>query len=435
MDMMQFQRQTTQLAMTQRMQESLRILQMNNADLSEFLVAQALENPCLEVRVPDGASVAPALPSRGIQNAVDRDAFATVEAEPVSLLAHVGAQIDLAFFDAGDRRIALAFAEALEPSGWLGQSVAEIAASAGVDEDEATLILDRLQAFEPAGLFARSLAECLALQLDDQGLLTWELRTMLDHLHLVAEGKLADLARRCDCEIEHIRENLALIRSLNPKPGEAFEHGRLPIQPPDLRVLRGKDGWEVELTRAQLPRISLGEVTPTGESAADAWLARAQSQARWLMRAVERRQTTLLRTAVCLVRHQSAFLDHGPRALKPLSMDEVAQELELHPSTISRATATRLIETPRGLIPLKNFFSRSVSSDGPEAPQSQDALMALVGEIVAREDRTRPLSDDAIVKQAKAAGAVLARRTVTKYREALGIPSSYDRKRAAAAAC
>ncbi|WP_096784895.1 RNA polymerase factor sigma-54 [Rhodobacter sp. CZR27] len=433
MDMMQFQRQTTQLAMTQRMQESLRILQMSNADLTEYLVSQALENPCLDVRVPEGASVAPALPSRGIQNAVDRDAFATVEAQPVSLLAHVEEQIDLAFFDPGDRRIALAFAEALEPSGWLGLPVAEIAASAGVEEDEALAILDRLQAFEPVGLFARSLAECLALQLEDQGLLTWELRTMLDHLHLVGEGKLPELARRCDCKVAHIRENLALIRSLNPKPGEAFEHGRLPIQPPDLRVLRGKEGWEVELTRAQLPRVSVGVVSETGQSAADAWLSRAQSQARWLMRAVERRQTTLLRTAACLVRHQQAFLDHGPRALKPLSMDEVALELELHPSTISRATATRLIETPRGLIPLRNFFSRSVASDGPDAPQSQDALMALVGEIISREDRAKPLSDDAIVKAAKASGAVLARRTVTKYREALGIPSSYDRKRAAAA--
>lgn len=115
-------------------------------------------------------------------------------------------------------------------------------------------------------------------------------------------------------------------------------------------------------------------------------------------------------------------------------MEEVALELDLHPSTISRATATRLIETPRGLIPLRAFFSRSVSSDGPEAPQSQDALMALVRDIIAREDRTKPFSDDAIVKQAKLAGAVLARRTVTKYRETLGIPSSYDRKRAAAAA-
>ncbi|AZB54694.1 RNA polymerase sigma-54 factor [Cereibacter sphaeroides] len=434
MDMMQFQRQTTQLAMTQRMQESLRILQMSNADLADYLTAQALENPCLEVRVPEGASVAPALPSRGIQAGLDRDAFATVEGQPPSLLAHVEAQIDLAFFDPGDRRTALAFAEALEPSGWLGQPVSEVAAAAEVEEEEALVILERLQAFEPAGLFARSLAECLALQLEDLGLLTWELRTMLDHLPLLAERRIADLARRCDCEPEHIRENLALIRSLSPKPGEAFAADRTPIQPPDVRVLRGPEGWEVELTRAQLPRIRVSEAGDTGDRQADAWLTRARSQARWLERAVERRQATLLRTAVCLVRHQAEFLDQGPRALRPLSMEEVALELDLHPSTISRATATRLIETPRGLIPLRAFFSRSVASDGPEAPQSQDALMALVRDIIAGEDRTKPFSDDAIVKQAKLAGAVLARRTVTKYRETLGIPSSYDRKRAAAAA-
>lgn len=433
MDMMQFQRQTTQLAMTQRMQESLRILQMSNADLADYLTAQALENPCLEVRVPEGASVAPALPSRGIQAGLDRDAFATVEGQPPSLLAHVEAQIDLAFFDPGDRRTALAFAEALEPSGWLGQPVSEVAAAAsggggGAGHPRAVAGFGARGPLRPvAGRMPRAAA---------RGSGAADLGAAHDARPSAASGRGADRRSRPPLRLRaraYPRESGADPQP-EPQAGRGLR-GRPHADPAARRARAARPGgWEVELTRAQLPRIRVSEAGDTGDRQADAWLARARSQARWLERAVERRQATLLRTAVCLVRHQADFLDQGPRALRPLSMEEVALELDLHPSTISRATATRLIETPRGLIPLRAFFSRSVSSDGPEAPQSQDALMALVREIIAREDRTKPFSDDAIVKQAKLAGAVLARRTVTKYRETLGIPSSYDRKRAAAAA-
>ena len=428
MDMMHIQRQTTGLAMTQRMQASLRILQMTNADLCDYLAAEALGNPCLDVRLPESGSAGLAPPARAgsVQAGADRDAFARIEAAPVSLEAHVLAQIDTGFFG-DDRRIALAFAEALEPSGWLGETVAEVAARCRVEEAEAGAVLEHLQRFDPPGLFARDLAECLTLQARDRDLLTWEMQTILGHLDLLAAGRFAELARLCDAEEADIRAALALIRSFQPKPGEGFASDRPPIQPPDLRVTRGPLGWKVELSRSQLPRLRVS-AAGVADPAAQVWLARAESAARWLQRAVERRQSTLLRTAGCLVAHQTAFLEQGARQLLPLSMEEVAAELSLHPSTISRATAARLIETPRGLIPLRAFFSRSVVAEGPAAPQSQDALIALVGEIVAAEDRRKPLSDDAIVKRAREAGAVLARRTVTKYREALGIPSSYERR-------
>ncbi|MDT8854284.1 RNA polymerase factor sigma-54 [Paracoccaceae bacterium Fryx2] len=431
MEMNRFQRQTTSLAMTTKMQAALRILQMSNTDLTAYLTEQALENPCLDLRPPKN----PPGPVR-TGPAIDWDEIGALQDAPPSLYAHVAAQLPLAFDRDEDHAIALAFTGALEPSGWLGTPVAEIAAACGVPEPAAEAVLARLQGLEPAGLFARSLAECLRLQLCDQGLLTWEMETILDHLDLLAAGRIDALATLCDADPDDIRRARATIRSLNPKPGEAFSDVRAPVQPPDLCVRHRDGAWEVDLNRSHLPRLRLTDDTlPAPDAATRAYLAQAAGQARWLVRAVERRQATLLRTAACLVRHQSAFLEHGPRHLRPLSMEDVAAELSLHPSTISRATATRLIETPRGTLPLKALFSRSVAAETVSGAQSQDALIALVGEIVAAEDRTRPLSDAAIVTLAREAGAMLARRTVTKYRESLGIPSSYDRRRIAASAC
>lgn len=428
MDMNQFQRQTTALAMTPRMQEALRILQMNNLDLSDYLAGQALENPCLDLRPPKAPRLIAA------SGAPDWDEVAALQEARPSLFAHVAAQIPLAFDSVEECRVAMVFAEALEPTGWLGLPVEIVAEQAGVGPAEAAAVLARLQQLEPAGLFARSLAECLRLQAEDRGLLTWELDTVLAHLDLLAAGRLSELAGLCDGTVQDIRASLAILRSLDPKPGEAFSADRAPVQPPDLRACFRDGAWEVELNRSNLPRLRLtGDTLPdvTGNSAAGDYLSRARSSARWLLQAVERRQTTLLRTAACLVRHQAGFLDHGPRHLRPLSMDEVAAELSLHPSTISRATSSRMIETPRGTVPLKAFFSRAFVPDNAAEAQSQDAMIALVGEIVAAEDRAHPLSDAAIVALANASGAALARRTVTKYREALGIPSSYDRKRSA----
>lgn len=429
MEMMLSQRQTQGLAMTAKMQAALRILQMGHLDLAAFLANEAVENPCLEVRLPESL---PPLPSgvAGGARVVDWDAVAALESGKPSLHEHVAGQIALAFPHPALRRIALAFAEALEPTGWLGLSAEAVAANLGVPATVAEAVLARLQQFEPAGLFARNLAECLKLQAEDKGLLTWELSVILDNLAMIAEGRIAELAELCDGTPADVRAALVSIRGLDPKPGLAFAAPEAPIQPPDLRILRKGDAWEVELNRAILPSLRVSDGGDTAsDAAARAWLARARSRARWLVRTVERGQTTLLMTAAFLVRHQGAFLDQGPRALRPLTTEEVAGELGLHPSTISRTVAHRMIETPRGTMPLKAFFSRpfvpGTGSDGP----SQDALIALVRDIVAGEDAANPLSDAAIVRRAEATGVQLARRTVTKYREMLGIPSSYDRRR------
>ncbi|MBN2907736.1 MAG: RNA polymerase factor sigma-54, partial [Rhodobacteraceae bacterium] len=368
----------------------------------------------------------------GAAGAQDWDQVAALQSHAPSLYDHVTGQIALAFDKPGQLRVALAFAEALEPTGWLGSPVEAVAATCRVPVAMAQAVLTRLQQFEPAGIFARSLAECLKIQAEDQGLLTWELSVILDNLPMLAEGRIADLADLCDGTPDDVRAALAAIRGLDPKPGLAFAAPDPPILPPDLRVRRHGTGWEVELNKSTLPSLRLNAAPDdNGDAAARAYLARARSSARWLMRAVERRQTTLLGAAVCLVRRQGGYLDHGPRELRPLTIDDVAEEMGVHPSTVSRAVSGRLIETPRGTVPLRAFFSRAIAPGTGDAGPSQDAALAFLGDLVAAENPARPLSDAAIVEQARAAGVCLARRTVAKYRDMLGIPSSYERRRRA----
>lgn len=416
------QRQT--LVMTTRMQAAVRILAMSNQALAEHLESAARDNPYVELRLPSSF--------RG--GATDFDAVAALAEAPAGLQSHVARQIELTFRAPRDRAIAEAFAEALEPTGWLGASLAEIARAARCSLEKAEDILAELQEFEPAGLFARTLSECLRLQARDQGLLDGAMRAVLDHLPLVAEGKLAELARIAGAEPAAIAAAIRQLRSFDPKPGLAYADAPAPIQPPDLTIRRGRAGWEVELNRSELPAVSIAEgLDPEAiaDAAARSYARDALSAARWLEKTVARRHGTLLKVAVAIVRRQGAFLDKGPGHLAPLALSDIAEELSLHASTISRAIAWRRVETPRGTMALKAFFSRPVGDS--EDAKSRDALLALVRRIVADENPARPLSDEAILRKANAEGAGISRRTVAKYRDVLGIPSSFERKRKAGA--
>ncbi|MEO1677807.1 MAG: RNA polymerase factor sigma-54 [Pseudomonadota bacterium] len=414
------QKQTMQMG--GQMLHSISILGMSTPDLSEHLKEQAAANPYLRYRPPAGLAAA----AGG-----DFDAVAAVAADRPSLMAHVVEQIEIAFPDATDRLIALHFAEALEPTGWLGQPLEAVALTAGVPPTRAARVLDSLQEFEPTGLFARSLSECLTLQAREQDLLTWEVEMLLANLDLVAEGKIAELADLCDCEVSDIPDILAQIKGLDPKPGQAFDHVRQPVFPPDLIARHGPKGWEVELNRATSPTVTvLDERKEDGsiDAEARALRAKALSEARQLAQALARRNDTLLRTAAILVARQARFMNEGAASLAPLTRDDVAAELGVHASTVSRAVAGRMIQTPTHALPLKAFFSRAVSG-----AVSRDCALDFVRTTIGDENPEDPLSDDAVVALARRSGLRIARRTVAKYRAALGIASSYTRRRKALA--
>ena len=417
------QRQTTQMG--GQMLHSLAILGMSSHDLSEHLTEQANANPFLAYRPP------PAFVARG---GPEFDAVAAVAAHRPSLMAHVVDQIEMAFTAPADRMIALRFAEALEPTGWLGQSVDSIALAAGVGQPRAEAVLRVLQGFEPTGLFARDLSECLLLQARDSDILTWEVQTLIGNFNLLMENRLAELADLCDCEVSDIPDILRQIRHLDPKPGLAFDHAPVPVFPPDLVATRGAEGWTVELNRATSPSIAVREdrlADGTADTQARAQRRKALAEARALALALQRRGDTLLRTAAVLVARQSAFLDKGPAHLVPLTLDDVAAELGVHASTISRAVSGRMIQTPTRALPLRAFFSRAVSGQGSAEAVSRDSAIDFVGRTVGAEDPRNPLSDDAIVVLAERAGLRIARRTVAKYRLTLGLASSYERRQRA----
>lgn len=419
------QRQTMQMG--GQMLHSLSILGMSSSDLSEHLTEQARTNPFLSYRPPAAFA---------LRGGADFDAVAAVAAARPSLMAHVVEQIELAFSEPSERMIALRFAEALEPSGWLGQSVESVALAAGVSARRAEAVLAVLQSFEPAGLFARDLSDCLLIQARDADLLTWEVETLIRNMELVVAKRFAELADLCDCEPSDIPDILRQVRGLNPKPGLAFDHVATPVFPPDLVAVRGPEGWTVELNRATLPAITVREdrfADGSADPQARAARRKALAEARALALALERRGDTLLRTAAVLVARQSAFLDRGPASLTPLTLDDVAEELGLHASTISRAVSGRMIQTPLRALPLRAFFSRALAGGAGGEAVSRDSALDFVQRTVGAEDPENPLSDDAIVGLAEGAGLRIARRTVAKYRAALGLGSSYERRRNAVA--
>lgn len=402
---------------------SLSVLSLDNEALSAHLAEAARRNPAITFRPPQF--------SRGTSQ--DFDAVSLLASDKPSLLAHVSRQIDLTFSDREEHRIAMGFAAHLEPTGWLASGVETIAAELSVDPGRADLVLTRLQSIEPIGLFARSLGECLRLQAADQGILAWDLDVLLDHLPMVGDKRFAELAELCDCHASDIPDILRPLRQLDPKPGLRFAAVDPPVFPPDLIARMVNGSWQVDLNKSTLPTVTVHpeRVPTTGSPEACVFRKQALAEARALVSSVSRRGETLLRVGSVLVARQMAFLEHGRAHLHPLTLEDVAAELNLHASTISRATSGRLIDTPRGALPLKAFFSRAVTNaDGTEG--SQDAALEFVRETIRAENPAKPHSDEDIAAIAEKAGWMIARRTVAKYRMRLGLPASHRRRTAAA---
>ena len=412
-------RQTLRLRLTPDLRQSLDVLRMTNRDLARFLQEAAEQNPWLDLGStaaappPALAGIAQRRPRGGdaggmaVEFAVQPDA---------GLYAHVTAQIDQSFAPGAARALAYAFAEALEPSGWLGADPARIAADLGAVPDMAEAVLTRLHGFEPTGIFARSLAECLRLQAAEAGLLDDAMRAVLDRLDWVGRGDLDAIARATAQPLVDIARAVRALRGFDPKPGARFAPDWVVAGPPDLIAERDGAGWRVTVNRAGLPSVGLRGGAAPGDLA----LIAAQK----LARMVERRNETLLRIAQELVQRQARALEQGRAALVPLRRGDLAQALGLHESTVSRALTGLRMATPQGVLRLEEFFPAALSGD-VSAARAQAALRRLI----AAEDRAVPLTDDALTRALAAEGIALSRRTVAKYREAMRVPIASRRRR------
>lgn len=413
--------QTLRLQLTPGLQTSIHLLQADAGGLTRYLEEQAETNPHLRLDPAPAPAAGDWLPRwTGVIGAGGSPDQA--EAPAASLMAHVVGTIDRMGLSPRDVRIASALADALEPSGWLGKPLAEIAQDCAVPEADVEAVLTRLHRIEPAGLFARNLAECLALQLTEAGDMDDAMRVILGRLDLLGAGDLGRLARLARTTADEITARFRVIRSLDPKPGAQFAPlAAAALREPDLLVRKSAAGlWDVALNRSCLPTVSV--LSPV-EGRGGAPLAAARAVARL----VKTRNDTLLRVGREVLQRQAAALDHGPRALVAMSMAEVAAALDLHESTVSRVVAGASVDTPRGTWWLRRLFSARVGEGAGMA--SGAAVQARLAQLVASEPKGAPLSDAALAAALAEGGGAVARRTVAKYRASLGIPPAARRRR------
>ncbi|PSW18464.1 RNA polymerase sigma-54 factor [Photobacterium sanctipauli] len=350
-------------------------------------------------------------------------------------------QVELTPFSDTDHTIATAIIDAIDEKGYLTCSTEEILESLGSEEvelDEVEAVLKRVQQFDPLGVASRNLQECLLLQLatfpEDTPWLSEARMLLTDGIDLLANRDYRQLMRDTKLKEPELKAAMQLIHGLDPRPGNRVVASETEYVVPDVSVFKDHGKWVVTINPDSVPRIRVNEQyaalgKSTRNSSADSQFIRTHLQdAKWLIKSLESRNETLLKVARCIVEHQQDFFEYGEEAMKPMVLNDIALAVDMHESTISRVTTQKYMHTPRGIFELKYFFSSHVSTDnGGEC--SSTAIRALVKKLVAAENQVKPLSDSKIATLLAEQGIMVARRTIAKYRESLGIPPSNQRKR------
>jgi RNA polymerase sigma-54 factor len=492
-------RQGQQLVMTPQLQQAIRLLQLSNLELVQFVDAELERNPLLErdetpepsIRgsedPPEPAAAeqmngtapesdawldmarpvaeAPAALDTAYENVFpdtsptdlgvdlaasswanvrqtngsfsddDPNLEAFVPGE-VSLRDYLSEQIPLVLNGHVERLIGQYLVDLVDEAGYIAADLPVLADKLGAPLVLVEKVLAALQTLDPPGIFSRSLAECLALQLKDQNRYDPVIARLLENLGLLATHNLAQLKKAVGVEMDELAEMIQEIKRLNPKPGLKF--GSVQMQPvvPDVLVRASSDGsWLVELNSETLPKVLVNRsyytrVTKTARSEQDkGYLFECLQTANWLAKSLDQRARTILRVSEEIVRQQDGFLTHGVQHLRPLNLKTVAEAISMHESTVSRVTSNKYMSTPRGIFELKYFFTSAINASGDGEAHSSEAVRHRIKQLIDAETHETVLSDDAIVDKLKSDGVDIARRTVAKYREAMRIPSSVQRRR------
>jgi RNA polymerase sigma-54 factor len=356
--------------------------------------------------------------------------------DTVSLRDHLVEQLNMDLTDPVDRLIGVHLVDLLDEAGYLNADLAQAAQQLGCDVSRVEATLHRLQQLDPPGIFARDLKECLALQLRDRGRFDPCMEKLLGHLDLLARRDLATLRKVCEVSQEDLLEMMAEVKALNPKPGLTFDYAvAQPITPDVIMRPHPDGGWQIELNNETLPRVLVNQqyyarVSREVKSKTEKeYITERYQSANWLVKSLHQRATTILKVASEIVRQQDAFFAYGVQHLKPLVLRDIATAIDMHESTVSRVTTNKYMSTPRGVFELKYFFTSSIAnSEGGEA-HSAEAVRHRIKGLIDAESADGVLSDDRIVEILNKEGIDIARRTVAKYREALRIPSSVQRRR------
>jgi RNA polymerase sigma-54 factor len=481
-------RQTQSLVMTPQLRQAIQLLQYSNLEASQFIEDELLKNPLLEhadsgetvsaieaalpvpveMALPDATSYAGTGMMPGAENAPldmdvsntydagtgadgygasgggrdDEDGFNAIEAigsKAPNLREHLEQQARLAFSTQAERVIAAALIAALDAAGRISDPPEAIAAVLGVALEQVEAVRRKMMRFDPTGVFARDLAECLGVQLAEQNRLDPAMAALLERLDLLARRDMRALMEVCGVDSADLAEMVAEIRRLDPKPGAQFESEPLRPLIPDvlMRAMplksEGESDWMLEINPETMPRLLIrrgfhARMAASASRETKSFLSEQLQGATWLVKALESRAHTILRVSAEIVRRQDGFFRHGISHLRPLTLRDIAAEVELHESTVSRVTSNKSIATPRGIFELKFFFTTALTgSDGQT--HSAETVRHRVQNLISGESPQNILSDDAVAALLQKEGIDIARRTVAKYREALRIPGSAQRKR------
>lgn len=472
-------RQSQNLVMTPQLQQAIKLLQLSNQELSEVVEKELAENPLLEKAAPEDhesetSETEIAAPERDDFEKNFDEGWTGNEAEskekdfdPGSSMANVGAggnanfdssdtsfedrmsrdlslrehlleQLHLDVDDPRDRLIGALLIDQLDESGYLRENHEALAERLGCSVERIEKLLIRMKGFDPTGVFAKDLPECLALQLEENGAFDTPMQRLLENLDLLAVHDIEGLVEKCEANESYVRDMIDEIKALNPKPSSSFDHFVVQTVVPDVLMKKLPKhlggGWRVELNQETLPRVLVNkeyykEVASQAKAKNDKEYLSAQlNSASWLVKALDQRAQTILKTASELVEQQNAFFLYGIEFLRPLTLKDIAEEIDMHESTVSRVTNNKYIGTPRGIFELKYFFSTAlVGADGMS--HSAESVKARIKNLIDAEDPKKILSDDKIVELLKQEHIDIARRTVAKYREALHIPSSVQRRK------
>jgi RNA polymerase sigma-54 factor len=371
----------------------------------------------------------------GASNDDDYNLEAFVAAE-VTLGGHLAEQLAVAFSGPAQRMIGQYLIDLVDDAGYLPADLGQAAERLGASQGDVEAVLTVLQKFDPPGVCARNLSECLAIQLRELNRYDPAMQALVENLDLLAKRDIASLRKLCGVDDEDITDMIGEIRRLDPKPGLKFGSARTQTMVPDVYVRPGPDGgWHVELNSDTLPRVLVNQIYYTELSKTirkdgdKSYFTDCLQNATWLVRALDQRARTILKVATEIVRQQDGFFTHGVAHLRPLNLKAVADAIQMHESTVSRVTANKYMATNRGSFELKYFFTASIASaDGGEA-HSAEAVRHHIKLLIDAEAASAILSDDTIVERLRVSGIDIARRTVAKYREAMRIPSSVQRRR------
>jgi RNA polymerase sigma-54 factor len=485
-------RQTQALVMTPQLQQAIKMLQLSNLELADYVDTEIEQNPLLERSEGDGEEGAPAAEVNGETNHAapaaalnplaepptgdfsveaveqwnasagadgdgstdfsgdsqpwrtrnsggDNDDFSALDqaaARPRTLREHLLEQIGADLPDQTDRVIAAYLLDQLDEAGYLRGELSDAAARLGCTPRRIEPVLARLQELDPPGIFARDLPECLALQLRDRNRLDPAMQALLDNLPLLAARNVTALIRLCRVDADDLTEMIGEIKSLDPRPGLAFDPPQAqPIVPDILMRAQPDGGWIVELNAETLPRVLVNNryyarvSRATRNKSERDYLTDRMQAANWLVKSLHQRATTILKVASEIVEQQDGFFRHGVQSLRPLILRDIADAISMHESTVSRVTTNKYIATPRGLFELKYFFTSAIAASRGGEAHSAEAVRFRIRHLIDRETAESTLSDERIVELLLTEGVDIARRTVAKYREAMRIPSSVQRRR------